>query len=111
MTPGMRFVVWDGTEYIAEMHYEDLGEGRLMPFFHLDVFYFSPEILKRMLKEWEEHRHTVPTPLFCMGEEDDEKFSRFISKFGFQYLTDCPCTDGKTRRLFVNFGPQEAQKQ
>jgi hypothetical protein len=111
MIPGQRFVVWDEPEYTAEMHIEDL-DGELMHFFHLDVFYFSPRILRQMVKQWIVFREHVPVVLFCMGDEDDDKWKRFISHFGFQYLRDVPCTDGKTRRIFINLGPtKEALQQ
>jgi predicted solute-binding protein len=110
---GERVVVIDEPEYIASYHEEDLGEGRIMTFVHLDVYYMSASILRQLKKQWDLWRHYVSTVLFCMGEEDDEKFERFVSKFGFKYLRDVPCTDNKTRRLYVNFGPapKEAQEQ
>lgn len=106
-----RIIVWDEPEYIASMHEEDLGEGRKMTLFHLDVFYFSAEILRLMLNQWAVFRRSVPIVLFAHGEVDDDKFARFISYFGFEYLRDIPCSDGKTRRLFVNYAPSvEANK-
>lgn len=101
-----RVQIWSEPEYDADMHVEDLGEGRLMHFLHLDVYYFSSSILRQMLKQWRMFRSNVTGPLFCMGDVDDDKFARFIAHFSFQYLREIPCTDGQMRRLFVNYGPQ-----
>jgi len=106
-----RKIIWDQPEYTASTHVADLGEGQLMTFFHVDVYFLSKEILQDMLQRWQVFRKTVPIVLFAMGEVDDEKFHRFVSLVGFQKLKEIPCTDGKTRRLYVSWPPQEAQEQ
>lgn len=97
-----RVIVWDEPEYIASYHTADLGEGRVMTLFHLDVFYFSASILRQMLTQWQVFREHVNCVLYCMGNEDDDRFRRFVSYFGFTPLSTIPCTDGKTRTLFVH---------
>jgi hypothetical protein len=111
-----RVVVLDEPEYTASYHITDLGEGRLMTFVHLDVYYMSKEILKRLDKQWRLWRQCVPVVLYAISDDDEDVWAKFVKRFGFQYLSDIGCTDGKTRRLFVNFGPQngptkEAQEQ
>lgn len=101
-----RITVLDEPEYTASYHMVDLGEDRVMTFVHLDVYYLSKTILKRLDREWALFRQYVPVVLYCMSEVDDEKWARFISRFGFSYLCDVGCSDGRTRRLFVNYGPQ-----
>jgi hypothetical protein len=87
-----------------------------MTFVHLDVYYMSKEILKRLDKQWRLWRQCVPVVLYAISDDDEDVWAKFVKRFGFQYLSDIGCTDGKTRRLFVNFGPQngptkEAQEQ
>ncbi len=107
MTETPREVVLDEPEYTASYHTVDLGEGRVMTFVHLDVFYMSHSILRQLKSQWKLWRQACPIILYAMADEDTVTWSKFISHFGFQYLRDVPCTDGKTRRLFVNFGPKE----
>lgn len=101
-----RVVVLDEPEYTASYHVTDLDCGRSMTFVHLDVYYMSHSILKQLKAQWVLWRQSCPVVLYAMADEDTETWVKFVSKFGFQYLADIPCTDGKTRRLFVNFGPQ-----
>jgi hypothetical protein len=106
-----RIVVIDEPEYTASYHVTDLGENRLMTFVHLDVYFLNPEILRRLDSQWALFRRCVPITLYSMADEDTPVWSKFISRFGFEFLHDIECTDGKTRRLFVNYGPnQEAQQ-
>jgi hypothetical protein len=100
-----RTIVLDPPEYTASYHTVDLGESRVMTFAHLDVYYFSPAILRDLREKWRIFRENVDCVLFCMGDTDDAKFEKFVRMFGFQYLRDAQCSDGKTRRIFVNFGP------
>jgi hypothetical protein len=107
-----RTIVLDPPEYTASYHTVDLGEGCVMTFAHLDVYYFSPAVLRDLREKWRIFRENVDCALFRMGDNDDAKFERFIRMFGFQYVSEVECTDGKTRRLFVNFGPAKGgQKQ
>ena len=99
--------VWDEPEYTAYYNEYIFDTGEVMTLFHLDVFYFSASILRQMLRQWEVFREHNPVVLFCHGEVDDEKFAKFVSKFGFKPLKVVPCSDGVNRRLFVNFGPEK----
>ena len=50
-----RFLLHDGTEWIAEAHFVDAGDGIPRLFFHLEVWKHTPSNLKtmlRMFKEW-----------------------------------------------------------
>lgn len=101
-----RLTVYDGTEYIASCHTERLPEGQEMIFFHLDVYYMSPSVLKDMLENWKRFRRDVPVRLFCMLTDENKASRRLIEKyFGFIPVMVIPCTDGKDRTIFVNFGP------
>jgi hypothetical protein len=109
---GDRVIVVDEPEYIASYHIEDLGEGRKMTFVHLDVFYWGHSIYRDLLRKWEVWRQVVPCVLYTMATEESRAWEKFVQRLGFQYLTDVGCTDGKTRKMYVNLGPKkEAQEQ
>jgi hypothetical protein len=99
-----REVIVDTTDYIGSIHQEEFEDGTKMVFVHMDIFYWAPSVLKHMIKTWPIFREGLKDiPLFCMADDDNEKWERYISRFGFQYLSDIPCSDGKIRRLFVNY--------
>jgi hypothetical protein len=99
----MRHVVVSEPEYDAGYHVEETPLGG-MTFIHMDVFYLSPSVMRKAKAQWKLFREHVPQVLWCHGEVDDAKFSRFVGHFGFKHFTDLPCTDGVTRRLFINLG-------
>lgn len=77
--------------------------GTLMTFVHVDVFVTSPSVIKRLLKLWPDVRSKLPPIIFCTGHVDDDKFDRFVTLFGWLPLSDTPCSDGNTRRIYVNY--------
>jgi hypothetical protein len=98
----MRTILVDTVDYVASYHEEDLGDAKMV-MFHCDVYYWAPSVLKMMLQQWALFREAMKCPIFCMGTVDDAKFARLVSLFGFQHLSDIPCTDGETRKLFVSY--------
>jgi hypothetical protein len=80
----------------------DLGEGQTMTMIHCDVFFLSPSIIRQMMYQWKLFRKHVPQAVFAHSTDDDAKWERFVKRFGFVYLKDILCSDGKTRRLFIN---------
>ena len=114
MIESERIIIWDEPEYTASYHTTDLGDGQIMTFFHLDVYYMDHKILRQMERQWEIFRQQVPCVLFAMNDDETPAWIRLCARFGFQVLrTDVPCTDGKSRTLLVNYGPtlSGAQKQ
>lgn len=67
--------------------------------------------MRRMRDVFAAFRAVVACPLFAIGEEDSPKWERFISHFGFRYLTDVICENGERRRLFVNYKNNENAQQ
>jgi hypothetical protein len=100
-----RVLVWSEVEYDASVHALKLPDGEEMLFFHLDVFYMSPSVMKSMLKAWDIFRTANPYPLFTMQTDETPASRRLVEKFGFEWLRELPCTDGKTRNIFVHFAP------
>jgi hypothetical protein len=93
-------------EYSVRMHWASFDEENYeMPFVHLEVYHFSPSILKTMLKRWEQIRKTLPSVVFCMpNDPSDPVFDRFVARFGWKHHADIPCTDDRVRKLFIHLG-------
>jgi len=94
------------SEYSIRTHTADFEDGTpLMTFVHLEVYHFSPSILKTMLKRWEQIRKTLPSVVFCMpNDPSDPVFDRFVARFGWKHHADIPCTDDRVRKLFIHLG-------
>lgn len=101
-----RVTLYESPEMEASVHWVVM-DGRYMPFFHLEVFEpwsmwlfrTSKKRFAEWLAKWKQF------PLFTYSDEDSEVLDRLRVHFGFEYLRDVPCSDGKIRRLFVHYGP------
>lgn len=98
-----RTILIDEPEYIASYHTTDLGDGKVMTFFHLDIFYFSAQVLKKMQKHWKLIRKAFPCVFYTMADDESEAWRKLVRKFGFRFLSTTPCSDGKERSIFVHF--------
>ena len=98
-----RVILNECRDFAVELSWFELHNGDLVPFIHLDITYFSPRVLRELLALWERLRPTLPEIIFAQGTIDDNKLAKLVTKFGFQYHSDCPCDDGLTRKLFVNY--------
>lgn len=67
---------------------------------HLRFAKFTPAIFKRWLAEWQAFRACVTAPVFAIGEVDDEKFERFVTRLGFEPAMNVVCINGVERRMF-----------
>lgn len=96
----------DCPEYLFELEEYRCGEKQMV-FVHLHVWKWSKGLLKRLQDVFAKFRECVPGPIFTAGTHDDDKFLRFVSLFGWKPFTTIPCTDGKTRRLFIHIKNQK----
>ena len=94
----------DGTEFIASYHVEKDEEGRELCFFHLDVFYFSASVLKRMMAVWPDVRSQLPAIIFTAADHPSPAWHKLVQRFGFRFLIDADCTDFRSRPIYVHFG-------
>lgn len=76
--------------------------GIVMTFVHIDVYYMSHKTLQHMMAEWPNVRSRLPPIVYAQGDVTDAKWAKFVKRFGFTYLTDCLCSDGVSRRIFIN---------
>lgn len=85
------------------LNHQEIEPGVYMMFIHLDVYCFTPDVLKRLQHEWRKMRPTLPPMVFCHGHIDDDKFHRFVTRFGWEHIHYTPCSDGVTRRIYVHY--------
>lgn len=73
---------------------------------HLRFTKWTPSVFKRFNAHWRTLRQCVTAPLFALGEVDDDKWERFVTRFGFTYLETVKCANGESRRLFIHVTPE-----
>jgi hypothetical protein len=94
-----RQIVWDVPEWTASIHTARLAEGIEMTFFHLDVYYHSPSILRDMLAAWKQYRQRFLSASLRWAMPTTDALDRLRERFGFRYFNDIPCTDGHPQAL------------
>lgn len=93
----------DAPEYEAVLHDLRDEHGNQMPIMHIDVYSFTPSVLKRMKREFETLRSCTDATLFAIEPNpDDGKWHRFVTIMGFEFSSHVECTDGLTRRCYVS---------
>jgi hypothetical protein len=93
--------VVDRPEYNCSLEEFRNGPHQMM-FIHLTVHQWTKQALKIMKREFALLREHVTCPLYGAGDVDDDKWSSFVKLFGFKFLRNVNCTDGKQRRLFIH---------
>src|SRR6187455_1070457 len=81
-------------EYYCGLQEFRRGDDQMV-FIHLTVRKWSKKTLKLALHDFALLRQFVTCPLYCAGEVDDKKFANWVRLFGFKFLTQAICTDGK----------------
>lgn len=66
----------------------DIGQGRIMTFVHLDVWYFSHNIYRELKEAFDFHRPNFPQLIFTQPRVFDKKFHKFITRFGFTIISE-----------------------
>lgn len=96
-------IIVDNPSYLFRLEEYRTDAGDQMLFVHMDVRQWNKSALQQMLREFSCFREHVTCPLYALGLSEDDKWLRFISKFGFVLLLDdVICENGAKRRLFVN---------
>lgn len=103
----------DGFQYVrthraltTDTYWLDLDEYRrgqdALLAAHVRFERFSPSIMKSVIVGWRAFRQCVSAPVVAIGEVDDEKWERFVTRLGFRYFKEVICINGKKRRLFIS---------
>lgn len=93
----------DAPEYDACLHDLRDEHGTQMVVMHIDVYHFTPSVLKRMKHEFAALRACTDALLFAIEPNpDDTKWERFVRIMGFEFSSRVECTDGHSRRCFVS---------
>jgi hypothetical protein len=89
-------------DYRSVLH--ELRDGdKQMVAIHMDVFNFSPSVMKRMIREFAALRSCTDATIFAIEPHpDDAKWQRYVSHMGFEFSSRVDCTDGLSRRVFVS---------
>lgn len=86
-----------------EVHIDEHKRGQdTFLLVHIRVHVFAPSVFKKIKSQWQTLRQCVTAPLYALAEEDDEKWERFVSHLGFEFLQQVTCENGESRRLFIH---------
>jgi hypothetical protein len=93
----------DDLDFDVSWNYIQAKPGELLPFVHVEVFYWRASVLRKLMALWPSVRAGLPNIIFCSGTESDVKFQKFIAHFGWQPLQLAHCSDGKDRMIYVHY--------
>lgn len=92
----------DDDEYRSVLQELRDGEQQML-LIHMDVFKFSPTVMKRMVRDFNALRQCTDTPIFAIEPTPDNgMWHRYVSHMGFEFSSHVDCTDGETRRCYVS---------
>src|SRR6187455_3003038 len=101
------YTVVDCPEYYCGLEEFRRGDDQMM-FIHMTVHQWSKAALTKAKREFKLLRQCVTCPIYSCGpmypndEADVKKWESFVKLFGFKFLTNAMCTDGKQRRVFIH---------
>jgi len=90
-------------DFDVSWNYIQPRPGQLLPFVHVEVFYWRASVLRHLLSLWPSVRRKLPPIIFCAGTESDHKFQKFVHLFGWQPLKQAHCSDGRDRTIYVHY--------
>jgi hypothetical protein len=100
--PKIPFV--DEVEFTFSTNLVQLEPGLLMTFVHIDIYYWSPTMWRRLQSLWLSNRHLLPPIVYASGDVSDAKWAKFVTKLGFEpILENCSCSDGANRPIYAHF--------
>lgn len=89
-------------DYEFIVNYIPIHDGNRWYNAHIEVFKWSPRVLRDMKEVWPFLRRRIDAPLFAWTENEDAKWEKFISIFGFKYLDTFIGPDGKNHKFFLH---------
>lgn len=101
---GPKVMLYEEVEFTFSTSLVQFEPGRVMTFVHIDIFYWSPEVYRRLQHLWPSIRRLLPPIVFASGDVCDAKWAKFITRFGFEpIIEDCSCSDGNIRPIYAHF--------
>lgn len=79
------------------MYLEDYGS---LPWFHTDIFKWTPEIKKSFLDDLDNLQRQLPVPIIAISLETNKKLLKFGKSIGFKYQADFVGQDGNTYNIY-----------
>lgn len=58
--------------------------------------------MRQMQDEWPHFRAKLDAPLFAWTENEDQKWEKFVKRFGFHYFRQFIGPDGLEHKLFLH---------
>lgn len=89
-------------DYDFVIDYIPIHDGNRWYQAHVDVFKWTPRVMREMQAVWPSLRRQVDAPLFAWNEHEDAKWEKFISRFGFRYFKNFIGPDGKEHKFFLH---------
>jgi hypothetical protein len=78
-----RHIVNADTDYFSCLDEWRRGDDQML-LLHCYFLKVTPRVFRRVLDEWRVLRRVTDAPIYCVGDEDDGKYLRFVERFGFQ---------------------------
>lgn len=70
---------------------------------HFEVFTWTPSVMREMLRDWPGVRAKIDSPILACVEQSDSKWVRFVSRFGFVFLSHAIDYEGRDILVFANY--------
>jgi hypothetical protein len=95
--------LYECPEYTFDLDEYELN-GQQMITVHVRFRKWSPRAMKHLLNTFNTFRQVVDCPLYAFGEEISDKYTRFVTRFGFKPTSAVvTCGNGEKRPLFVSY--------
>jgi hypothetical protein len=62
----------------------------------------DPSVLEAIRTTWAAFRSVTNAPVFTCADIGSEERDSFIASLGFRFVSEVPCADGETRRVYVS---------
>lgn len=88
--------------YDLRIELVDMGTEQGFPLVHCDVFYWSPNVMRELQAVWPAFRSQFKGPVFACNPNEDHKWEKFLTKFGFRYFSNFIGPDDKEHKMFLH---------
>lgn len=79
------------------MYLEEFGT---LPWFHTDVYRWTPDIKKSFLDDLDNLQRQLPVPIIAISEATNKKLLKFGKSIGFKYEADWEDINGTLYHIY-----------